>query len=96
MNIKHVLRNRRLYSEDEDYYSQNQQRFSTNHKNNNWKIDQPDPINQPDLFESYTRNEQTRQTRQNSASFNKNFQLQSPVKTQSYPPTQMQKKIPLQ
>ena len=27
-------------------------------QNSNWKIDQPDPIYQPDLFELYTRIEQ--------------------------------------
>ena len=93
---KHLLRNQPHYSEDEDYYSQNQQGFSTNQQNNNRKIDQPDPFYQPDLFESYTRNEQTRQTRQNSASYNNNFQLQNPIRTQIYQPTQMQIEIPLQ
>ena len=33
-------------------------------QNKNWNNFQPDPIFQPDLFGPYTRNEQTRQSRQ--------------------------------
>ena len=41
---KHNTRNQPHYSEDEDYNSQNRQRLSTSQHNNNWNIDQPDPI----------------------------------------------------
>ena len=53
---KHHSRNQPHYSEDEDYYYQSQQ-FNTNHRHNNWNINQPDPYYQPDLFEPYTRND---------------------------------------
>ena len=66
----HHTRNQPPFSEDEDYCSQTQQRVSTNQQNSNWKNDQPDPIYQPDLLEPYTRNEETRQTRQNPTSYN--------------------------
>ena len=56
-------------------------------QNNKWNIDQPEPTYQQDVFEPYTRNEQTRQTRQNPASYNNNFQPQNPVHTQNYQPT---------
>ena len=51
MANKHHTRNQPHYSENEDYHSRNQQRFSTNQQNKNWKIDQSDPIYQPNLFE---------------------------------------------
>ena len=60
---RHSFRNRPHYSVDEKYYQQNQLRFNTNQQNKTWNFDQPDFIYQPDLFEPYTRNEQTRQTR---------------------------------
>ena len=75
--------------------------FDSNPQNNNWNIDQPDPVYQPDIFEPYTKSEQTRQSRQLfpprqiSASFNKNFQSQNPMNTQNYQPNQMQNEIPL-
>ena len=90
MTNKHHTGNQPHYSENEEYYSQNEQRFSTNQQNNNWIIDQPDPIYQPDLFEPNTRNEQTRQTKQNPTSWNNNFQSQNPITTQSYQSTQTQ------
>ena len=61
---KHLTKNKSHYSEDEDYFRQNQQHFNTNQQINNWNFDQPDPIYQPELFEPFTRVEQTRQTRQ--------------------------------
>ena len=64
-------------------------------KNNNWKIDQPDPIYQPDLLEPYTRNKPTRQTRHKPTSYDNNFKSQNPFNTRSYQPTQMQNEIPL-
>ena len=66
---KHRIINQPCYSEDEKYYPQNQQRFNKNKQNKKWNIDQPDPTYQPDLFEPYTRKEQTRRTRQNPASY---------------------------
>ena len=95
MTNKHHKRNQPHYSEDEDYYSQNQQQFSTNQHNNNWNIDQPDSFYQADLFEPYTGNEQTRQTKHNTTSYNSKFQSQNPINTQNYQPTQMQNEIPL-
>ena len=53
-------------------------------KKNTWNFDQPDPNYQPDLFEPYTRNEQTRQIRQNPASYKNKFQSESPTNTQNY------------
>ena len=58
-------------------------------QSNNWKFDQPDPIYEQEIFEPYTRNGQTRQTRQsfplktNSAPYNNVFQSQNPINTQS-------------
>ena len=97
---KTFTRNQPPYSEDEDYFSQHQQQFNTNLQNNSWNFEQPDPVYQPDLFEPYTRNEQTPQSRQflppkqNSASYNNNFQSQNPIITKSYQPTQIQSDIP--
>ena len=95
MTNKRHLRNQPHYLEDENYYSQNQQGLSTNQQNNNWKIDQPDPIYQPDLIEPYTRNKQTRQTRHELTSYNNNFKSQNPFITRNYQATQMQNEIPL-
>ena len=75
--------------------------FDSNPRNNNLNIDQSDPIYQPDIFEPYTQSEQTRQSRQpfplrqNSISYNKNFQSQNPMNTQNYQPNQLQNENPL-
>ena len=53
---------------------------------------QEQDIEQPDIFEPYTRNEQKRQPRNNPTSHNNNFQQQNPVNTQSHQRTQMQNK----
>ena len=95
MKNKHHKRNEPHYSEEEEYYNQNQQRFNTNQQDNNWNIDQPDPIYQLDLSEPYTRNEQTRQTRHNPTSYSNFFQSQNPIKIPSCQPIQMQNGIPL-
>ena len=58
MTNKHHTRNQPQFLEGEDYFSQNQQQFSTNPQNNNRNIDEPEPIYQPASFEPYTRNEQ--------------------------------------
>ena len=52
-------------------------------------------IDQPDIFEPYTQNEQIGQPRTNPTPYNHNFQQQNPVNTHSYQPTQMQNEIPL-
>ena len=85
MSNKHLTRNQPHDSDDEEYYGQNQQRFSTNQNNIMWNFDQPDPIYQPDFFEPYTRNEQTRQTRHNPTSCKNNFQTKNPSNTQCIP-----------
>ena len=95
MTNKHHIRNQPHYSEDEEHYHQNQQRFNTSQQNFYWNIDQPDPFYQTDLFKTYTRNEQTRQSRHHPSSYNNNFQSQNPVGTQNYQPTQMQNEIPI-
>ena len=95
MTNRHHLRNQRFYSEDEENYHQKHQRINTNQQNNNWNIHQPDPIYQPDLFEPYTRIEETRQTRHNPTSYKNNFHSQNPVNIQKYQPTQMQSEIPI-
>ena len=87
MTNKHHIRNQPSYSEDEEYYHQNQQRFHANQQNYSWNVYQPDRIYQPDLFEQYTRNEQTRQTRHNPTSYNNNFQSENPIK--NYQPTRI-------
>ena len=64
MTNKHNIRNQPHYSKYEEYYHPNQQRFNKNQQINKWNNDQPDPTYQPDVFEPYTRKEQTRRTRQ--------------------------------
>ena len=76
-------------SDDEEYYNQNHQRFYTSQRPRSYSIDQPD------IFEPYTRDEQARQPRNNPKSYNNNFQPQNPVKTQSYQPNQLHNEIPL-
>ena len=49
---KHYTRNQLPYSEG--YFSQNQQRFTTNQQNKNWDTYKPDYIHQPDPFEPST------------------------------------------
>ena len=52
-------------------------------------------IDQIDIFEPYTRDEQIRQPRNNPMSYNNNFQQQNPVSTQSYQSSQTHNEIPL-
>ena len=52
-------------------------------------------VNQPDIFEPYTREQNMRQPRPNHASQNNNFYSQNPANTDYYQPTQMQNEIPL-
>ena len=86
MTNKHLIRFQPHYSEDEEYYHQNQQRFNANQQKNQWNIDQPDPIYQPDLFEPNTRNKQIRQTRHNPTSYNNSIQSENSVNVQNYQP----------
>ena len=76
-------------SDDEEYNNQNHQRFSSNARPRCYSIDQPD------IFETYTRNEQIGQTRTNPTPYNHVFQQQNPANTNSYRPTQMKNEIPL-
>ena len=58
-------RNQSHYSEDGDYFNQNQQHYNNFSRINNKKIiDQSDNIYQPDIFEHYMHYKQTRRTRQ--------------------------------
>ena len=75
-------------SEDEESYKQNHQGFYTNQRLHSCNIDQPD------IFEPYTHDERVRQPRNNPTSYNKIFQPQNPVNTQSYQLTQMHNEIP--
>ena len=52
-------------------------------------------VNQPDIFDRYTQEQQMRQPRLNLASQNRNFYSQYPVNIDSFQPTQMQNEIPL-
>ena len=62
---KQLTRNQPHYSEDEEYFHQNQLHYKNIPRKNNWKnIDQPLNIYQPDNFEPYMSSEQTRQTEQ--------------------------------
>ena len=67
-------------SDDEAYYNQSHQRFNLGQRHRSYSFDQPD------IFEPYTRDEQIRQPRNSPTSYNKIFQPQNPVNTQSYQP----------
>ena len=75
--------------DDDEYYNQNHQRFSSNSRPRSYSMDQPA------IFEPYTQNEQIGQPRTNPEPYNRNSQPQNPVNTHSYQPTQMQNEIPL-
>ena len=87
--INLIITHNFFQSDDEENYNQNHQHFSTNQGPRSFSIDQPD------IFEAYTRNEQIRQPRNNPTSYNNNFQRKNPDNTQSYQPTQMHSEIPL-
>ena len=55
-------------SDDEKYYKQNHQRFSSNQRPCSHRIDQPD------IFDPYTRTEQEGQPKYKPTSYNNNFQ----------------------
>ena len=76
-------------SDDDGYCNQNYQRISSNPRPRTYSIDQPD------IFEPYTQNEQIGQSRTNPTTYNHNFQHQNPVNTHSHQTTQMKNEIPL-
>ena len=76
-------------SDDDEYYNQNHQRFSSNQGPRSYSF------NQPDIFEPHKRNEQIGQPRTNPTPYNHNFQQQHPVNSHSYQPTQMHNEISL-
>ena len=80
-NQPHHYAQNYFLSDDDEYYNQNHQRFSSNQRPHS------DSIDQPDIFEPYTQNEQIGQPRNNPTSYNNNFQQQDPVNTHSYQPT---------
>ena len=76
-------------SDDEKYDNQYHQRIYSSQRPHSYSIDQPD------IFEPYTQNEQIRQPRNNPTSYNNNFQQQNPINTKLYQPTQMHIEISL-
>ena len=76
-NQPHYYTTNCFSSVDEEYYNQNQVQFYPSQRPRSYSIDQPD------IFEPYTRNEQTQQPKNNPISHNNNFQQQNPVNTQS-------------
>ena len=60
-NNRHFIRSQRHYSEDEDYFHQNQQLYIHLQRENYWKdIDQPDNIFQQDIFDHYMNSQKPR------------------------------------
>ena len=53
--------------DDEEFYNQIQQQFYTSQRPRSYSIDQPD------IFEPYTRDEQARHSRNNPTPHNNNF-----------------------
>ena len=95
-------RKRPNYSEDEDYFNQNQQQNNHIPQKNNWnKIDQPDNFYQQNIIEPFLNSEQTQQTqqhlcqRQSLAKSNIIMQSQNHINTHGYQPNPMQKEVPL-
>ena len=74
----HYYKTNYFSSAEEEYYNQNHQRFYSSQRPPSYSIDQPD------TFKPYTRNEETRQLKNNPTSYKNNFQQQNPVNTQSY------------
>ena len=76
-------------SDDDDFHDQNHQQNSQNHRLQSYHV------NQPDIFEPYTREQHMLQTRPNYEPQNNNFSSQNPANTDYYQPTQMKNEIPL-
>ena len=96
MQIKTILKINLIFthkiffsSDDDEYYNQNHQRFSSNQRPRSYSNDQPD------IFEPYTRYEQIGQPRTNPTPYNHSFQQQNPVNTYSYQLTNMRNEIRL-
>ena len=83
MTNKQFTRRQPHYSEDDYFFNQNKH-YSNTLRHNNWNNERPDPIYQPDIFDTYTHAEQTRQSYQllpkiqAITSYSKNLQLQKP------------------
>ena len=76
-------------SDDDNFHDQNHQQNSQNQRLQSYHV------NQPDIFEQYTREQHMRQPRLNYELRNNNFYSQNPANTDYYQPTQMQNEIPL-
>ena len=76
-------------SDDDDFHDQNHQKNSQNQRRQSYHV------NQPDIFEPYTREQHMRQPRSNYEPQNNNFYSQNPANTDYYQPTQRQNEIPL-
>ena len=76
-------------SDDDDFHDQNHQQNSQNHRLQSYHV------NQPDIFEPYTREQHMGQSGPNYEPQNNNFYSQNQANTGYYQPTQMQNKIPL-
>ena len=76
-------------SHDDDVNDQNHQQIFQNQRLHSYHV------NQPDIFEPYTREQHMRQPRSNHEPQNNNFYSQNPANTDYYQPTQMQNEIPL-
>ena len=74
-NQSHFYAQNYFPSDDEEYYKRNHLRFYSSQKPRSYSIDQPD------IFEPFTRNEQIRQPRNNPISYNNIFRQQNPVDT---------------
>ena len=94
---KQFIRNQQHYSEDEDYFNQNQQQNSNFPQKINLNfIDQPDNFHQPDFSEPYMNLDETRQSlpqRQNLVQSNSNIRSQNQLNTQGFNHIQMQNKF---
>ena len=67
-----------LSSDDDDFHDQNHQQHFRNQRLHSYHV------NQPDIFELYTREQHMRQPRPNHASQNNNFYSQNPANTDYY------------
>ena len=70
-------------SDDDNFHDQNHQQNSQNQRLQSYHV------NQPDIFEQYTREQHMRQPRPNYEHRNNNFYSQNPANTDYYQPTQI-------
>ena len=73
MSQPHHYAQNNFPSDDDEYYNQSHQQFSSNQKLRSYSIDQPD------IFEPYIRNEQIGQPRTNPTPYNISFQQQKKI-----------------